>query len=164
LSIIYYVSTDDPLPPLPPRYSENDTDTGLAICLQIPDTPISPVVYEVNLTDSTGSMTGLSGIYNTSQCLKITSDFYPAVCGPFQLSVAAINSVGRVFGEERTLLQGNQPMPCDCFREKGSYVAVGRPCLASSSTRDVGTAWSAGVTGGMHAQPSYVAMCTQNVH
>jgi hypothetical protein len=80
-----------------------------------------PEVYEVNLTDSTGSLTRLSGIYNTSQCLNITSDLYPAVCGPFQLSVAAINSVGREVTQQ-TLLEDNQPMPCDCFREKGRKV------------------------------------------
>ena len=113
---IVCIHADDPLPPQPP----NITDTGMAICLHIPDLiHRSPEVYEVNLTDSTGSQTRLSGVYNTSQCLTITSDLYPTVCGPFQVSVAAVNSVGRNVTQQ-TLLRDNQPMPCECFREKGT--------------------------------------------
>jgi len=47
------------------------------------------------VTDSTGMLTRLSGVYNTSRCLSITSDLYPDACGPFQLSAAAMNGVGR---------------------------------------------------------------------
>jgi hypothetical protein len=112
------VNVGDPLPPI---YSNHSTDSGLAICLHVPDNLIVPVVYEVNITDSTGSLTRRSDI-NSSQCLNFTSDLYPAVCGPFQLSVAAINSVGRTVTQQTLLAEDNQPMPCDCFREKGNDI------------------------------------------
>ena len=51
--------------------------------------------YLVTLTDVTGTNTSLSGTYNTSQCLPITSDLSPDVCGPFIASVVAVNGVGK---------------------------------------------------------------------
>ena len=50
--------------------------------------------YLVTVTDVTGMNTSLSGTYNTSQCLPITSDLSPDVCGPFMASVVAVNGVG----------------------------------------------------------------------
>ena len=50
--------------------------------------------YLVTVTDSCGMNTSISGTYNTSQCLPITSDLSPDVCGPFMASVVAVNGVG----------------------------------------------------------------------
>ena len=50
--------------------------------------------YLVIVTDVSGTDTSLSGTYNTSQCLPITSDLFPDVCGPFMASVVAVNGVG----------------------------------------------------------------------
>ena len=110
-------------------------------CFTIPDNPIHPEVYEVNLTDSTGSQTRLSGVYNTSQCLTITSDLHPNVCGPFQLSVAVMNTVGR---EETTptIIPDSttaEPTPCDCYQQKGKLAPYygqeyTRECLTSRIT------------------------------
>ena len=102
-----------PQPPNIIHHSSNST-----FCF---NNPIHPEVYEVNLTDSTGSLTRLSGIYNTSQCLTITSDLYPDVCGPFPLSVAAMNTVGREV-TQLTINTSNEASPCDCYLEKGNYV------------------------------------------
>ena len=81
---------------------------------------IRPTILEVNLTDSTGLLTRLGGIYNASDtCLTITSDLYPDVCGPFHLSVTAINTVGRVTAYS-TILPDVEPRPCDCYQQKGT--------------------------------------------
>lgn len=108
------ILTGYPLSPLI-SYDENNM-----FCFTVPVNPIHPEVYEVKLTDSTGSLTRLSGIYSTSQCLTITSDLYPDACGPFQLSVAATNDVGREVSE-LTLLPSNEPNPCGCYQEKSMY-------------------------------------------
>ena len=50
--------------------------------------------YLVTVTDACGTDTSLSGTYSTSQCLPITSDLFPDVCGPFVVSVVAVNRVG----------------------------------------------------------------------
>ena len=50
--------------------------------------------YLVTVTDSCGTDTSLSGTYNTSQCLPITFDLSPDVCGPLMASVVAVNGVG----------------------------------------------------------------------
>ena len=50
--------------------------------------------YLVTVTDSCRTDTSLSGTYNTSQCLPITSDLSPDVCGPFMASVVAVNGIG----------------------------------------------------------------------
>ena len=50
--------------------------------------------YLVTVTDVSGTNTSLSGTYNTSQCLPITSDLSPDVCGPFMASVVAVNGIG----------------------------------------------------------------------
>ena len=50
--------------------------------------------YLVTVTDVSGTNTSLSGTYNTSQCLPITSDLSPDVCGPFMASVVAVNGAG----------------------------------------------------------------------
>lgn len=50
--------------------------------------------YEVTLIDITGSLSPLSCNYNISQCLDITLDDYPDVCGPFKFSLTANNSFG----------------------------------------------------------------------
>ena len=50
--------------------------------------------YEVSITDVTDLDTPLSGIYTTSQCLTITSDLFPRVCAPFQVSIEAVNALG----------------------------------------------------------------------
>ena len=47
----------------------------------------------VTVTDVSG-MNSLSGTYNTSQCLPITSDLSPDVCGLFMVSVVAVNGIG----------------------------------------------------------------------
>jgi hypothetical protein len=104
--------------PQPPATTFNSTSNLFSFT--IPDNPIAPVVYEINLTDVTGSLSSLSGVYNISGCLNI-SDLYPHVCGPFQFSVTASNSVGR----ESTLvtaLPSSTTTPCDCYREKGSLM------------------------------------------
>ena len=100
-----------PQPPIITYFSNN------SFCFTIPDNPISPEVYEITLTDSTGSLIRLSGVYSTSRCLIITSDLYPNVCGPFQLSVAAVNEVGR---EVTQLSSSNitEPTPCECYQQK----------------------------------------------
>ena len=46
--------------------------------------------YLVTVTDVSGTNTSLSGTYNTSQCLPITSDLSLDVC----VSVVAVNGVG----------------------------------------------------------------------
>ena len=50
--------------------------------------------YNVSVVDITGSPTSLSGTYTSPQCIKLTSDLYTDVCGPFKISVTAINQVG----------------------------------------------------------------------
>ena len=50
--------------------------------------------YLVTVTDVSGTNTSLSGTYNTFQCLPITSDLSPDVCGPFMASVVAVNGIG----------------------------------------------------------------------
>ena len=91
------------------------------LCFTVPNNPIHPEVFEVNLTDSTGSLTRLSGVYSTSKCLNITSDLYPGVCWPFQVSVAAINTAGREVTQ--LAINGTLPYgmatPCDCYQKKG---------------------------------------------
>ena len=57
-----------------------------------------PVTYEVNLTDSIGSL--LSRYYNSAQCLSIDNP----VCGPFQLSVSITTSTGKSADVQETLL------------------------------------------------------------
>ncbi len=51
--------------------------------------------YLVNVTDTTGNHTALSGTYTTPQCLNITSDLYPDLCEPLTVSVIAVNRVGQ---------------------------------------------------------------------
>ena len=95
-----------------------------AFCFTIPVNPIAPEVYEINVTDSTGSRINLSGVYNTSNCLSLTSDLYPDVCGPFQVSVVASNTVGRETAPPHLI--GNntrEPTPCDCYTRKGLYAS-----------------------------------------
>ena len=73
-------------PPPPVVYS-----TNTSVCFW----SRSPVEsYLVTVTDSCGTDTSLSGTYNTSQCLPITSDRSPNVCGPFMVSVVAVDRVG----------------------------------------------------------------------
>ena len=50
--------------------------------------------YKVSITDVTGLDTKLSGVYNISQCLTITSELFPDVCAPFQVSIEAVNVLG----------------------------------------------------------------------
>ena len=86
--------------------------------------PVSPTIlehYEVNLADSTSLLTRLSGIFSTSRCLAITSDLYPDVCGPFHLSVTAINTVGRVTTHS-TILSDAESRPCDCYQQTGTDI------------------------------------------
>ena len=64
-------------------------------------------MYEVNLTDSTGSLTPLSGFYTNPECLSIGPALYPDLCGPFQLSVAAISKVERSAVQYQTVLPDN---------------------------------------------------------
>ena len=79
----------------------------------------SEVEYRVNLTDNTESPTRLSGIYHTSQCLSITPDLYPDVCGPFQLSVSAAGQ--QVITAPLSLLPPGKELDlCGCYQEKGS--------------------------------------------
>ena len=74
------------LPPPPVVYS-----TNMSVCFW----SRSPVEsYLVTVTDVSGTNTSLSGTYNTSQCLPITSNLSPDVCGPFMASVVAVNEVG----------------------------------------------------------------------
>jgi hypothetical protein len=95
-------------------------DTSRMFCFSIPNNPISPEIYEVNLTDSTGALTELHGVYWTSQCLTVTPNLYPHVCGPFQLFVVAKNSVGEEVSQQTLLSNTNiEPTPCDCYQEKG---------------------------------------------
>ena len=63
------------------------------LCFNSSFNPDHPPHYEVNITDITGSLTDISGTYNTSRCL-MTSDLHPDVCGPLWVSVAARNSFG----------------------------------------------------------------------
>ena len=101
--------------PAPPTINFNN---NITFSFTIPDNPISSEVYDVNLTDSTGSQTRLSGVYNTSRVLSITSDLYPDVCAPFQLSVTAVNSVGRE-AIQHIIGEMTEPTPCECYKQKG---------------------------------------------
>ena len=70
-------------PPPPVVYS-----TNTSVCFW----SRSPVEsYLVTVTDESGMNTSLSGTYNTSHCLPITSDLSPDVC----VSVVAVNTVGK---------------------------------------------------------------------
>ena len=70
-------------PPPPVVYS-----TNTSVCFWSK----SPVEYYlVTVTDVSGTNTSLSGTYNTSQCLPITSDLSLHVC----VSVVAVNRVGK---------------------------------------------------------------------
>ena len=113
----YQVCTFTTVPPRPP--SLNYSNRSRVFCFTIPNDLINPEVYQVNLTDNTGSLTRLSGTYNSSQCLTITSDLYPDVCGPFQLSVAA--TVNHLVTELTLISSGvaNTSSPRDCYQAKG---------------------------------------------
>ena len=67
--------------------------------------------YLVTVTDVSGTNTSLSGTYNTSQCLPITSDLSPDVCGPFMASVVAVNGVG-TSSEILHLIITEDPLTC----------------------------------------------------
>ena len=73
-------------PPPPVVYS---TNTSVCFWSRFPVES-----YLVTVTDVSGTNASLSGTYNTSQCLPITSDLSPDVCGPFMVSVVALNRVG----------------------------------------------------------------------
>ncbi len=49
------------------------------------------LTHMYSVVDITGSPTSLSGTYTSPQCIKLTSDLYTDVCGPFKISVTAIN-------------------------------------------------------------------------
>ena len=73
----------------------NITVINNSICFNVSSNSERPVeYYEVSITDVTGLDTPLSGVYNTSQCLTITSDLFPDVCAPFQVSIEAVNAFG----------------------------------------------------------------------
>jgi hypothetical protein len=96
----------------------------------IPDNPIAPEVYEISVTDVTGSLTSLNGVYSTSGCISV-SDLYPKICGPFQLSITATNSMGRERAHFTTPLRDTLT-PCGCYREKGNNCMLYRVVLLST--------------------------------
>ena len=73
----------------------NVTVVNHSICFNVSSNSENPVdYYKVSITDVTGLDTPLSGVYNTSQCLTITSELFPDVCAPFQVSIEAVNAHG----------------------------------------------------------------------
>ena len=101
-----------PQPPVVEWFGQNST-----FCFGAPAPPIIPEHYEVNLMDKTGSLTRLN--YDTTSCLLIVSDLFPYQCGPFHLSVTAINTMGR----ETTSFNATATA-CDCSQQTGVCIVA----------------------------------------
>ena len=69
--------------------------------------------YLVTVTDVSGTDTSLSGTYNTSQCLPITSDLSPDVC----VSVVAVNRHGMSNKTVHLRITENESLTC--FQMRG---------------------------------------------
>lgn len=64
------------------------------LCFNASFNPGHPARYDVNVTDITGYLTSVSGQYDSSHCLSLSSVLQPASCTPLEIAVTASNDFG----------------------------------------------------------------------